>query len=158
MRPYKAVKLDFEARVPIPFSIFPSSYRDAEQKESITTTHEEVQIELPHHHRPGREGSQYSSHSAASADLPPRREHRYSEEEVRIVREREEDRYRRPGVRREEFYREELKEQQPRYCPIPICFCCSLSLSRSRSLTASASSPTSSPEANKGQAKCKDEE
>lgn len=123
MRPYKAVNLDFEARVPVPFSIFPSSYRDDDKKESgktstSTTTHEELNLHLPHH-KPGREGSQVSSsYSAAAADLPPRREqHRYSEEEVFVTR--EEDRYRRPGVHREEYYREELKEQQPRYSQYP---------------------------------------
>lgn len=125
MRPYKAVNLDFEARVPVPFSIFPSSYRETDKKESVTTSnHEEVEIQLPQHHRHGREGTQVSSYSAASADPRPRKEKRYStEEEVFIVREeREDDRYRRPGVRREEYYREELKEQQPRYYPIPTCF------------------------------------
>lgn len=95
-----------------------------------------MQVQLPHlhhhhHHKPGQEGqgqglaggSQYSS-SSYSATLPPRREDgRYTEEEIRIIREREDDRYRRrPGVHREEYYREELKEQQPRYCPIPILF------------------------------------
>lgn len=109
----QAVKLDFEARVPVPFSIFPSAYRDVEQKESVQTTHEEVKVQLPHH-RPGREGSVYSSHSA-SADRPPRRDQRYSEEEIRIIREREDGRYRQPGVRREEYFHEELKEQQSRY-------------------------------------------
>lgn len=123
MRPHKAVNLDFEARVPVPFSIFPSSYRDDDKKESgktstSTTTHEELNLHLPHH-KPGREGSQVSSsYSAAAADLPPRREQtRYSEEEVFVTR--EEDRYRRPGVHREEYYREELKEQQPRYSRYP---------------------------------------
>lgn len=122
MRPYKAVNLDFEARVPVPFSIFPSSYRDDDKKESgktstSTTTHEELNLHLPHH-KPGREGSQVSSYSAAAADLPPRREqNRYSEEEVFVTR--EEDHYRRPGVHREEYYREELKEQQPRYSQYP---------------------------------------
>ncbi|ROV93839.1 hypothetical protein VMCG_08807 [Cytospora schulzeri] len=96
--------------------IFPSSYRDGKKDQGSSTTtktHEELQLQLSHH-KAGREGSQYSSYSA-SADLPPRKEQqhpqRYSEEEVRITR--EEDRYRRPGARREEYYREELKEQQP---------------------------------------------
>ena len=142
MRPYKAVNLDFEARVPVPFSIFPSSYRDDDKKESgktstSTTTHEEVNLHLPHH-KPGREGSQVSSsYSATAADLPPRREqNRYSEEEVFVTR--EEDRYRRPGVHREEYYREELKEQQPRYSQYP-------SVSSALSLPCLLLSPPPSP-------------
>ncbi|KAI1401481.1 hypothetical protein F4819DRAFT_496613 [Hypoxylon fuscum] len=89
--------LDFEARVPVPFSIFPRTYKEAEA-ETTTHTHEEVQIDLPGKpEKAGREG-QYSS-VTASAQLPPRREQRFSEEEVRITR--EEERYRRPGVRRD---------------------------------------------------------
>ncbi|KAK1764067.1 hypothetical protein QBC33DRAFT_580571 [Phialemonium atrogriseum] len=88
--PYVA-NLDFEARVPVPFSIFPSSYREAETE--TTQTHEELEIKLPN--QAGREG-QYSSYQA-QADLPPNGG-RYSEEEVHITR--EEDHYRRPGVRR----------------------------------------------------------
>ncbi|TPX19014.1 uncharacterized protein E0L32_011331 [Thyridium curvatum] len=93
-----------EARVPVPFSIFPSAYRESETEQTTTqSTHEELEIKLPH--KAGREG-QYSSFSA-TADLPPRKEQsRYSEEEVRITR--EEDRYRRPGVR-QEYYREERR-------------------------------------------------
>ncbi|KAK9776361.1 putative Translation elongation factor IF5A C-terminal domain-containing protein [Seiridium cardinale] len=93
--------LDFEARVPVPFSIFPSSYKDDKTAEVQTTTqtHEEVEIKLPEK-KAGREG-QYSS-SQASVHLPPRHEqHRYSEEEVRITR--EEERYRRPGVHHEHY-------------------------------------------------------
>ncbi|KAI1092000.1 hypothetical protein F5B19DRAFT_483603 [Rostrohypoxylon terebratum] len=91
--------LDFEARVPVPFSIFPRTYKEAEV-ETTTQIHEEVQIDLPAKpEKAGREG-QYSSISA-SAQLPPRREQRFSEEEVRITR--EEERYRRPGARREHF-------------------------------------------------------
>ncbi|KAI0174657.1 hypothetical protein BJ166DRAFT_574868 [Pestalotiopsis sp. NC0098] len=91
--------LDFEARVPVPFSIFPSSYKDDKtaEVETTTQTHQEVQINLPDK-KAGREG-QYSS-SQAHTHLPPRREHRY-EEEVHITR--EEERYRRPGVHREHY-------------------------------------------------------
>ncbi|KAI1764926.1 hypothetical protein GGR53DRAFT_520003 [Hypoxylon sp. FL1150] len=93
----RVANLDFEARVPVPFSIFPRTYKEAEV-ETTTQTHEEVHIDLPgKHDKAGREG-QYSSISA-SAQLPPRREQRFSEEEVRITR--EEERYRRPGVRRD---------------------------------------------------------
>lgn len=114
-----------------------------------------MQIKLPHHHHSaaGREGSQYSSHSAHSAPPPRRRDHRYSEEEIRILSEREDDRYhRRPAVRREEYIREELKEQQPRYCPIPTCFRCSLSLEplQTSSLRLASSSSTNPPEQTRG--------
>ncbi|KAJ8123008.1 hypothetical protein ONZ43_g935 [Nemania bipapillata] len=99
----KVVNLDFEARVPVPFSIFPRTYKEAAEAETkVTKTHEELEIKLPAKpEKAGREG-QYSSISA-SAQLPPRREERYSEEEVRITR--EEERYRRPGVHHE-YYEE----------------------------------------------------
>ncbi|KAI0138046.1 hypothetical protein F4776DRAFT_663177 [Hypoxylon sp. NC0597] len=98
-RAAKVANLDFEARVPVPFSIFPRTYKEAEV-ETTTQIHEEVHIDLPGKpEKAGREG-QYSSISA-SAQLPPPREQRFSEEEVRITR--EEERYRRPGARREYF-------------------------------------------------------
>ncbi|KAI8946531.1 hypothetical protein F4801DRAFT_596420 [Xylaria longipes] len=95
----KVANLDFEARVPVPFSIFPRTYKEAAEAETkVTKTHEELEIKLPAKpEKAGREG-QYSSISA-SAPLPPRRQERYSEEEVRITR--EEERYRRPGVHQE---------------------------------------------------------
>ncbi|KJZ75932.1 hypothetical protein HIM_04756 [Hirsutella minnesotensis 3608] len=89
--------LDFEARVPVPFSIFPSTYRNGESQTSVQT-HEEVDIQLPPKQSAGREG-QYSSYTA-NVDLPPRGETRFSEEEVRITR--EEERYRRPGFQHEQ--------------------------------------------------------
>ncbi|CAJ2504063.1 Uu.00g114570.m01.CDS01 [Anthostomella pinea] len=102
----KVANLDFEARVPVPFSIFPRTYKDAEVA-TTTETHEELEINLPaSHDKPGREG-QYSSVDASAQlpPLPPRREHRYSEEEVRFTR--EEERHHRPGVHREEYSYEE---------------------------------------------------
>ncbi|KAI5921842.1 hypothetical protein F4810DRAFT_721792 [Camillea tinctor] len=97
--PTGVANLDFEARVPVPFSIFPRTYKEAEA-ETTTKTHEEIEIDLPFkEHKAGREG-QYSS-TTALAQLPPRREQRFSEEEVRITR--EEERYRRPGVHSEHF-------------------------------------------------------
>ncbi|KAI1246045.1 hypothetical protein MGN70_012942 [Eutypa lata] len=94
--------LDFEARVPVPFSVFPSSYKEKAEAESKTQiTHEELEIRLPE--KAGREG-QYSSGVHAPAHLPPRREqHRFNEEEVRFTR--EEERYHRPGVKVHEEYR-----------------------------------------------------
>lgn len=92
----------------MPFSIFPRTYKEAAEAKTVTKTHEELEIKLPvTPEKAGREG-QYSSISA-SAQLPPRREQRYSEEEVRITR--EEERYRRPGVKRE--YYEEFSSHRP---------------------------------------------
>jgi hypothetical protein len=88
--PWKVVNLDFDARVPIPFSIFPSSYR-SDAVETTTQTHIEGEVNLsPEQQSAGREGY----HSSFSANLPPQEQH-YTEEQVRITR--EEDRYRRPS-------------------------------------------------------------
>ncbi|KGQ07345.1 Woronin body major protein [Beauveria bassiana D1-5] len=83
----KVANLDFEARVPVPFSIFPSTYRDS-QSQTTTHTHEEVDINLPVKQPAGREG-QYSSHKV-------------NEEEFRFTR--EEDLRRRPGFQSEQQY------------------------------------------------------
>jgi len=106
-RASKVANLDFEARVPVPFSIFPSTYRDSEAQTTQTTTqtHEEVDIKLPNKQPAGREG-QYSSYTA-NVDLPTRGEHRFSEEEVRFTR--EEERYRRPGFQHEQYVKEERR-------------------------------------------------
>jgi hypothetical protein len=91
----------------VPFSIFPSTYKDNEaaRPQTQTTTHEEVQITLPHHKPAGREGQ----HSfPQSAELVPHRGERRVEEEVRITR--EEESYRRPGSRKSEtFVKEEFR-------------------------------------------------
>ena len=99
--PAKVANLDFEARVPVPFSIFPSTYKDSEAQ-TTTQTHEELEIKLPNQ-QPGREG-QYSSISA-TAQLPQRGEH--YDEEVRYTR--EEERYRRPGTQHEHFAYEQSR-------------------------------------------------
>ncbi|RYP89541.1 hypothetical protein DL770_004360 [Monosporascus sp. CRB-9-2] len=84
--------LDFDARVPVPFSVFPSSYKE-KTHEVAEQTHEELEIRLPE--KAGREG-QYSSSVHTSVHLPPQPEpERFSEEEVHYTR--EEERYRRPG-------------------------------------------------------------
>ncbi|RFU75973.1 woronin body major, partial [Trichoderma arundinaceum] len=104
----QAANLDFEARVPVPFSIFPSTYKDNEAARPQTqiNTHEEVQITLPQKKPAGREG-QHSSFPPNTDLVPHRGEHRI-EEEVRITR--EEERYRRPGSRQSErFVKEEFR-------------------------------------------------
>lgn len=92
----------------MPFSIFPSTYKDNEaaRPQTKTTTHEEVQITLPQHKPAGREG-QHSSLPQSAELVPHRGEHRI-EEEVRITR--EEESYRRPGSRQSEtFVKEEFR-------------------------------------------------
>ncbi|KAK8024139.1 woronin body major protein [Apiospora rasikravindrae] len=104
----KAANLDFEARVPVPFSVFPSSYKETAPVETTTQTHEELEIHVPPK-KAGRVG-QYSS-TSVSAQLPPRQE-----EEVRITR--EEEQYRRPGVHRHEHeYYEEHRPARPTPTP-----------------------------------------
>ncbi|KAK4124833.1 hypothetical protein N657DRAFT_632782 [Parathielavia appendiculata] len=104
----EVANLDFEARVPVPFSVFPSSYRESETQ-TQTHTHEEVEIKLPQH--AGREG-QHSSFQA-QATLPARGEDRFREEEVRITR--KEEQHRRPGIREEFVYREEHRRPRSTY-------------------------------------------
>lgn len=97
----KVVNLDFDARVPIPFSIFPSSYR-SDDKVTTTETHVEGEIKLPGQQRVGREGQS----SSLSATLPPQDEQDYQQqEEVHITR--EEERYHRPSRREDITVREE---------------------------------------------------
>ncbi|KAG8525875.1 uncharacterized protein KY384_000635 [Bacidia gigantensis] len=87
-----AVNLDYDARVPIPFSFFPSAYRDESEEE---ITHVKVEGETTQRERVGRE----DRYSSVSASLPGRKDRtRYDEEEVHI---HEENRDRRP-TRKEE--------------------------------------------------------
>ncbi|CAI4211051.1 unnamed protein product [Parascedosporium putredinis] len=91
--------LDFEARVPVPFSVFPSTYREAETQTNTTTTtsttHEEVAF-IP---KAGREG-QYSSTF-----------HESGKEEVHFTR--EEDYRRRPGIKQERQHYHTQEEFRP---------------------------------------------
>ncbi|MCJ1405045.1 hypothetical protein MMC11_008271 [Xylographa trunciseda] len=81
-----AVNLDFDARVPVPFSIFPSSYRsDVVDETTRTRVEGEVNTE-----RVGREGHETRT-TSFSASLPGRG--RQEQEEVKIY---DEDRNRRP--------------------------------------------------------------
>ncbi|KAL2158446.1 hypothetical protein VTH06DRAFT_4494 [Thermothelomyces fergusii] len=104
----QAANLDFEARVPVPFSVFPSSYRESETA-TQTHSHEEVEIKLPQ--LAGREG-QHSS-SQPPAPLPPSGDARVEEEEVRITR--KEEHHRRPGNLEEFVHREERHRPHTTY-------------------------------------------
>ncbi|KAF5852711.1 hypothetical protein GGP41_008184 [Bipolaris sorokiniana] len=57
-----SVKLDFEARVPIPFSVFPSAYRNAEVKDS-TSGQVEQEAHLEYQASHGREESHQHVHA-----------------------------------------------------------------------------------------------
>ncbi|ORY12944.1 hypothetical protein BCR34DRAFT_481872, partial [Clohesyomyces aquaticus] len=106
--------LDFDARVPIPFSVFPSSYRsDAVTKES-TKVKVEGEVQAPSQHV-GREGHEehYESFSATTKVPADRRDTRFKEE-VRVY---EEDRVRRPAHTSATTHREEVHvvEKDRRY-------------------------------------------
>ncbi|KAL9086272.1 MAG: hypothetical protein Q9165_007187 [Trypethelium subeluteriae] len=96
------VNLDFDARVPIPFSVFPSSYRS----DAVTeTTKEEAEVRLPSQtSRVGREGHE-TRYSSFQAEQTGRRGDRRYEEDVRIY---EEDRDPRRRPSRREDRREDI--------------------------------------------------
>ncbi|MCJ1409916.1 hypothetical protein MMC19_004000 [Ptychographa xylographoides] len=82
------INLDFDARVPVPFSIFPSSYRsDVAEETTATRTRVEGEVNTE---RVGREGHE-TRYSSFSASLPGRG--RQEQEEVKVY---DEDRNRRP--------------------------------------------------------------
>ncbi|MCJ1299506.1 hypothetical protein MMC08_002298 [Hypocenomyce scalaris] len=116
---FKVVNLDFDAKVPIPFSVFPSSYRSDAVTET-TRTRVEGEVNLPPGApRVGREGHE-TRFSSFSANLPGRRrgQTRYEEEEINV---REEDRTYRPR-RREDVtvYEEERPQQQDRFAEVEL--------------------------------------
>ncbi|KAL2074095.1 hypothetical protein VTL71DRAFT_7873 [Oculimacula yallundae] len=87
------------SRIPIPFSIFPSSYR-SDDVVTTTQTHVEGEFNLPQEQRVGREGQ-----SSFQANLPPRNEQ--FQEEVHITR--EEEHQHRPSRREDIYIREEIR-------------------------------------------------
>ncbi|KAG5930928.1 hypothetical protein E4U53_002042 [Claviceps sorghi] len=111
LAPAKVANLDFEARVPVPFSIFPSTYRDNQAQTTTAQTHQELDIKLPNHQqKPAGRQEQYSSYTA-HVDLPPREEKRYSQEEVRIT----EEHHRRPGFQQEQFIKQDFRPARPEH-------------------------------------------
>ncbi|KAG9804055.1 hypothetical protein KCU68_g22421, partial [Aureobasidium melanogenum] len=104
-------KLDFEARVPIPFSVFPSTYRsDTVTKSTEIKVEEQVNLSSSHGGREGHE-TRYTSSQA-----PPSRRF---EEDIRVT---EKDSYRRPGRREENIhiYEEERTSRPNRQTKISI--------------------------------------
>ena len=116
---FTPVNLDFDARVPIPFSVFPSSYR-SDAATGTTRVRVEGEATLPSGgaSRVGREDHE-TRYSSFSASLPNRKERtRYEEEEVKVY---EEDRIRRPR-RREDVtvYEEEDQYRQDHFPEIEL--------------------------------------
>ncbi|KAH9869527.1 hypothetical protein IAQ61_006734 [Plenodomus lingam] len=112
-------KLDFEARVPIPFSVFPSAYRNAENKLS-TSVKVESEVKVEEQASYGREGHE-ETHEAFSASLhpppPPHSHDTHVKEEVRIFEEehrRHPQPPQQPPQHREEVHiHEETRYRQP---------------------------------------------
>ncbi|KFY70097.1 hypothetical protein V499_09459 [Pseudogymnoascus sp. VKM F-103] len=91
----RAGNLDFDARVPIPFSIFPSTYRNvaaAPTKVEETHVEGEIQLPAPQQSSAGRDGYQ----SSFTASLPPQEQEQRTEEKVHINV--KEDRHHRPSL------------------------------------------------------------
>ncbi|KAI9676470.1 MAG: hypothetical protein M1817_000627 [Caeruleum heppii] len=82
-----------DARVPIPPSLFPSTYRNTTEESSTTKVEVDVDAHLPRHSRLGRE-----TRSSVSAEFPDRHRDRY-EEDITVYA--EEDHHRRPRRREE---------------------------------------------------------
>ncbi|KAI4242781.1 MAG: hypothetical protein L6R40_003845 [Gallowayella cf. fulva] len=107
--------LDFDARVPIPFSVFPSSYSN----DSNTTTEESTRIRVEGEaNLPRRREDQESKYSSFSAHIDKSDRPHHQKEEVRIY---EEDRDRR--TRREEdvtVYDEDRYRQRDRFPEVDL--------------------------------------
>ncbi|XTI90264.1 hypothetical protein V2W45_1242348, partial [Cenococcum geophilum] len=106
------VNLDFDARVPIPFSVFPSSYRSDAVTEQTTQVKVEGEVNLPSQaSHVGREGHE-TSFTSFSETVPGERTDRRYEEEVRVY---EQDRVRRPVQREERREEVRIYEKDRRY-------------------------------------------
>ncbi|KAL9106983.1 MAG: hypothetical protein Q9187_008486, partial [Circinaria calcarea] len=113
---YPVVTLDFDAKVPIPFSVFPSSYRSDAVTET-TRVRVEGEADLPPGaSRVGREGHE-ERYSSFSATLPGKKERSsYVEEEVKVYEEN------RPSGRKENItvYEEDHRPRQGRTADVEI--------------------------------------
>ncbi|KIW89656.1 woronin body major protein [Cladophialophora bantiana CBS 173.52] len=89
--PFRAGNLDFDARVPIPISVFPSTYRSDASAEETTVTKVEGEVQLPRpSSRVGREDTRFSKQEVdiSVRDSRPRRD-QYQREDVRVYEERD---------------------------------------------------------------------
>jgi len=88
----KTGNLDFDARVPIPISVFPSTYRSDASAQETTVTKVEGEVQLPNtSSRAGREDTRFSKEEVdiSYRDNRPRRDHQYQREDIRIREERD---------------------------------------------------------------------
>jgi hypothetical protein len=77
--------LDFDARVPIPFSVFPSSYRSDATTETTEKVRVEAELELPDQaSRVGREGHEGRYQTEHRTERRFEEPSRYRKETVRI--------------------------------------------------------------------------
>ncbi|CAN9473169.1 unnamed protein product [Alternaria alternata] len=112
-------KLDFEARVPIPFSVFPSAYRNAEFKETTSVKVEEQEAQFEQQASHGREGHEETHESFSATVLPPppapqqqqqpQQHDTHVKEEVHIY---EEERLRRPQPPQQQQFQQASQSQQ----------------------------------------------
>ena len=98
----KPVNLDFDARVPIPFSVFPSSYRneDAAVDSKETQIKVEGEVDLPQKARRTREDTEARYRYDIQADRRPNQDRTDFRRETRVYEERDrfDDRRRREDV------------------------------------------------------------
>ncbi|KAJ4374760.1 hypothetical protein N0V83_001836 [Neocucurbitaria cava] len=103
------VRLGPPTLVPIPFSVFPSAYRNAETQES-TTVKVEGEAKVSEQASHGREGHE-ETHATFSATVnAPNRRDTHVKEEVRVY---EEERLRRPQHREEVHIHEQTRFREP---------------------------------------------
>jgi hypothetical protein len=104
----KTGNLDFDARVPIPPSVFPSTYRSDAPTQDTTVTRVEGEVQLPPNSRVGREDTRFSREEVdinVRGNRPRRDQQQFQRDDVRIFEER--DRRRNPEVElsREQYVR-----------------------------------------------------
>jgi len=100
----KTGNLDFDARVPIPPSVFPSTYRSEASAQETTVTKVEGEVQLPNSSRVGREDTRFSKEEVdiSYRDNRPRRDQQYQREDIRIREERD-SRYPEVELSREKY-------------------------------------------------------
>ena len=84
MRRPQSVKLDFDARVPIPISVFPSTYRNDASSEETTETKVEGKVQVG-----GRDGREDTRYSKQEVDIDIRDDRRRDRDDIKVYEERD---------------------------------------------------------------------